>query len=118
MPHPRQQTKRHPRQLRDKEPEGPWHVYIIRCSDRSLYTGITTDIERRYHQHLQGNGARYFWGRTPRQMVYVETGHTRGSAARREHAIKSLTRMEKEKLIAAQRKKVPAAGGNRSRKSL
>ena len=96
-----QHQKKRPRrlQLKGRGQERAWHVYIIRCSDQSLYTGITTDIERRYRQHLEGTGARYFWGRKPRRMVYVETGHTRSSAAKREYEIKSLTRVQKDNLI-------------------
>jgi putative endonuclease len=69
-----------------------WHVYIISCSDSSLYTGITTDPVRRLRQHAGGRGARYFRGRRPEKMIYLEAGHTRSSAARREAEIKALTR--------------------------
>ncbi len=72
-----------------------WQVYMILCSDNSLYTGITTAIERRYRQHRQGNGAKYFRGRQPLEIVYLESGHTRSTAARREAAIKALSREEK-----------------------
>lgn len=78
-----------------------WSLYIIRCSDGSLYTGITTDVDRRLRQHAEGRGARYFRGRTPQQVVYVEAGHTRSSAARREAEVKLLSRAQKLALIAA-----------------
>lgn len=78
-----------------------WFLYIIRCSDGSLYTGITTDVERRLRQHADGRGAKYFRGRTPEQVVYVEAGHTRSSAARREVEVKQLSRGQKLALIVA-----------------
>ena len=57
-----------------------WQVYIILCSDDSLYTGITTDIERRLSQHGgRRGGARYFRGRRPERVVYLEGGHTRST---------------------------------------
>jgi len=69
-----------------------WQVYIILCSDNSLYTGITIDPERRFRQHAKGEGAKYFRGRRPVRIVYSEGGHTRSSAARREAEIKSISR--------------------------
>ena len=79
-----------------------WQVYIILCSDDSLYTGITTDVERRFSQHLAGTGAKYFRGRSPRQIVYLEVGHDRSSASRREVEIKRLRPADKRRLIALQ----------------
>ena len=80
-----------------------WSIYIIEASDTSLYTGITTDIERRFEEHLQGRrGARFFSGRVPLRVVYREHGHSRSSACRREAAIKKLPRRDKLSLIAAQ----------------
>ncbi|MDH3218225.1 MAG: GIY-YIG nuclease family protein [Gammaproteobacteria bacterium] len=77
-----------------------WSLYIIEADDHSLYTGITTDIERRFAEHLQRQkGARYFNGRTPVRVVYREAGHSRSSASRREIEIKRLSRSEKEQLI-------------------
>lgn len=77
-----------------------WFVYMILCSDESLYTGITNDVERRYRQHLQGRlGAKYFRGREPRRLVYLESGHDRSSAAKREFAIKRLNREHKLRLL-------------------
>lgn len=72
-----------------------WQVYIILCSDDTLYTGITTDIERRMRQHAEGRGAKYFRGRQPKRLLYLEGGHDRSSASRRELFIKSLKRREK-----------------------
>ena len=77
-----------------------WTVYMIRCDDDSLYTGITTDPARRFQEHLQRpRGARYFNGRRPVAIVYSEPGHTRSSASRREAAIKKLNRSEKLALL-------------------
>ncbi|MEH6503107.1 MAG: GIY-YIG nuclease family protein [Cycloclasticus sp.] len=76
-----------------------WYVYIIEASDDTLYTGITTDLDRRFKQHLTGTGAKYFKGRTPQRFVYTEGEHDRSSASIREAAIKKLTRQEKLQLI-------------------
>lgn len=80
-----------------------WQVYIIYCSDGSLYTGITTDIARRFEEHRSGRGARYFRGRTPLHLVYLENGHNRSSASRREIQIKHLRLEAKRRLIATYR---------------
>jgi putative endonuclease len=76
-----------------------WQVYIIHCSDNSLYTGITTDLPRRFEQHAGGCGAKYFRGRQPLEVVYREEGHSRSSASRREREIKGLERSAKLSLI-------------------
>jgi len=76
-----------------------WQVYIILCADDSLYTGITSDITRRLEQHGGRGGARYTRGRPPRRLVYLERGHTRSSASRREAVIKKLARAGKLRLI-------------------
>lgn len=78
-----------------------WHLYMILCSDDTLYTGITTDIKRRFDQHASGRGAKYFRGRRPVEIVYQESGHSRSSAGRRETEIKMLTRAEKLVLISS-----------------
>jgi len=81
-----------------------WTVYIIRCSDNTLYTGITTGLKRRFAEHRNHpRGARYFNGRTPVEIVFSEDGHTRSSASRREAAIKKLSREEKLRLIGGAR---------------
>lgn len=77
-----------------------WYVYIIICSDNSLYTGITTDPERRFRQHAQGTGAKYFRGRRPLGIVYLEPGHTRSSAGCREVRIKRMSHGDKAALVA------------------
>jgi putative endonuclease len=80
-----------------------WQVYIILCTDNSLYTGITKNIERRLSQHGRQQGAKYFRGRSPRQVVYLEGGHTRSSASKREAAIKQLSRADKLRLLDSDR---------------
>jgi putative endonuclease len=79
-----------------------WVVYILECSDKSLYTGITTDLERRLEEHRTGRGAKYTKHRNPLRVRYVEHRRTKGAALTREAAIKSLARSEKLALIAAQ----------------
>jgi putative endonuclease len=85
-----------------------WFVYIVRCSDRSLYTGITTDAERRVARHNEGRGARYTRSRCPVRLVYVERAKDRGAALRREHEIKRMTPAGKRALV------TPARRGRRA----
>ena len=75
-----------------------WLVYMILCSDNTLYTGITNDVERRMQQHASQQGAKYFRGRSPKRLVYLEDGHDRSSASQREAAIKKLKRANKDVL--------------------
>jgi putative endonuclease len=82
----------------DKQTE--WFVYIIRADDQSLYTGITTDLQRRLKQHQSGKGgAKYFRGRRACELVYTESGHDRSSASVREAQIKKMTRQQKQLLF-------------------
>ena len=83
-----------------------WSVYIIQCTNDSLYTGITNNIQRRFSQHLNKRGAKYFYGHTPKKVVYIENGHTRSSASRREAAIKKQSRAEKFHLIVSETNEV------------
>jgi len=77
-----------------------WRVYIIRASDGSLYTGVTTDVQRRFAEHCSPvKGARFFRGRKPVEVVYTENHPDRSSAQRRESDIKKLTRSRKLELI-------------------
>ena len=76
-----------------------WQIYIILCKDNSLYTGITTDVQRRFAQHLAGAGAKYLRGHPPLRLVYLEDGHDRSSASRREAEIKKLRPEDKRRLI-------------------
>lgn len=77
----------------------PHNVYVVECSDGSLYTGYTTDVERRLAEHNAGDGAKYTRGRTPVELCHVETFDSKGDALSREHAIKRLSRCEKDTLI-------------------
>ena len=76
-----------------------WYLYILRCGDGTLYTGITTDVSRRLEAHRQGRGAKYTRGRGPLELVYQESCGTHSQALRREYAVKQLSREEKECLI-------------------
>lgn len=80
-----------------------WSLYIIEASDASYYTGITTDVERRFEEHLHGQGAKFFNGRNPVEVVYREDGHNRSSASIREAEIKKLSRRQKATLIMRQK---------------
>ena len=84
-----------------------WQVYILLCSDNSLYTGITTDIKKRFQQHVDGRGAKYFRGRQPLRVVYFEEDHSRTSASRREAFIKGLNREGKERLLLNEKSEAP-----------
>jgi len=76
-----------------------WCVYMIECEDGTLYTGVTTDIARRFREHCQGRrGARYLRGRHPVGVVYLERGHDRSSALRREAEIKGFRKKDKVSL--------------------
>src|SRR5215211_2281467 len=77
----------------------PWHVYVARCGDGTLYTGITTDPVRREAAHNAGRGASYTRSRRPVRLIHVEPAADRGAALRRELAIKRLSRHEKERLV-------------------
>jgi putative endonuclease len=79
--------------------DGDHYVYVLRCGDDSLYTGYTTDVERRVAQHRAGEGARYTRGRTPLDVVHVESFASRSTAMAREHEIKQLSRRGKERLV-------------------
>ncbi|MCQ4865458.1 GIY-YIG nuclease family protein [Pseudoflavonifractor phocaeensis] len=75
-------------------------VYILRCGDGSLYTGIARDVERRLAAHAGGRGAKYTRGRGPLAVVYREACPDKSAALRRELAVKAMTRAEKLRLIA------------------
>ena len=75
------------------------YLYILRCGDGTLYTGITTDIQRRLEAHRCGKGAKYTRGRGPLKLAYQEACSTHSEALKREAAVKRLSRTEKEQLI-------------------
>lgn len=77
------------------------YVYVLECGDGSLYTGYTTDVDRRVAEHAAGDGAKYTRGRRPVELVHVESFDSKSAALSREHAIKSLSRGAKERLVAA-----------------
>lgn len=77
----------------------PWFVYIVRCADNTLYTGMTNDLLRRIDQHNAGNASRYTRVRRPVELVYQQQVESRSAALKREYAIKQLTRRQKENLI-------------------
>jgi predicted GIY-YIG superfamily endonuclease len=79
--------------------ENTWKLYILRCADNTLYTGITTDVEKRFKAHSSGKGAKYTRGRGPLELVYREECGDHSTALKRELEIKALTREEKELLI-------------------
>ena len=76
-----------------------WKLYILRCGDGTLYTGITTDVEKRLEAHRSGRGAKYTRGRGPLELVYIEECGDHSAALKREIEIKALPREEKQKLI-------------------
>ncbi|MDR0851622.1 MAG: GIY-YIG nuclease family protein [Clostridiales Family XIII bacterium] len=84
-------------------------VYILECSDNTLYTGWTNDIENRIKAHNAGTGAKYTKGRTPVKLVYTESADSRNQALKREAAIKRLSKKKKLALISGE-----TAGRNRA----
>ncbi len=93
-----------------------WSLYVVRCGDRSLYTGITTDVSRRLREHRDGTrGARYLRGRTPLTLVFEVAVGDRSAASRAERRVKLLSKSEKESLLAApdtlRRRVLEFAGG-------
>ena len=78
-----------------------WFTYILRCADNSLYTGIALDVEKRLKEHngIEKNGAKYTQARRPVELVYQESSDSRSEASKRECAIKSLSKAQKEQLI-------------------
>jgi predicted GIY-YIG superfamily endonuclease len=96
-----------------------WFVYVVRCRDGSLYTGISNDVQARIAAHNRGQGARYTRGRQPVVLVYLERRGTRSTALRRELAIKALSRDAKTALTTAgpppPRRRAAAGAGARAR---
>lgn len=91
---------RRQRKKAKEEPSGDtWFVYMLRCADGSLYTGITKDVDRRSRQHNNGTASRYTCSRRPTSLVYHEAQPSRSAALKREAAIKALSRREKKALI-------------------
>ena len=84
---------------REETMETVWYLYILRCRDDTLYTGITTDVEKRLEAHRSGKGAKYTRGRGPLELAYREACGTHSDALKREYQIKQLSRQEKQLLI-------------------
>ena len=80
-----------------------WYLYLIRCADDSLYTGISTDVDRRFSQHRSEGyaGSKYLKGRGPLSLVFKEKLGSRSLALKAEHRVKKMTKARKEKLIKA-----------------
>ena len=78
-----------------------WYIYLVRCADNSLYTGVTTDIKRRLYQHNNCNkkGAKYTRVRRPVTLAYQESAEDRKTACQREYQLKQLSKQEKEQLV-------------------
>ena len=76
-----------------------WYLYILRCGDGTLYTGITTDVEARLEIYRSGKGAKYTRGRGPLELVYREECENHSQALKRELAVKAMSREEKQSLI-------------------
>ena len=93
--------------MREKEKSEPqkkkrrekWFLYILKCADQSLYTGVTKDIERRFKRHSEGKGARYTRTRRPLEIVYREVCKSRTEALTRECVVKALPKAKKLVLI-------------------
>ena len=81
-------------------PSSPWLVYLLRCPDGSLYTGITNDLPTRLRAHAAGKASRYTRSRLPVALAYSEPQRSKSAAFRREAAIKKLSRPQKDRLVA------------------
>lgn len=79
-----------------------WYLYLVRCHDGSLYTGISTDVERRFASHTRNQGARRLRGRGPLELVFSHAVGDRSLASRVEYRVKRLTRRDKERLVAGE----------------
>ena len=77
------------------------YTYMLRCRDGSLYTGWTNDLKKRVEDHNEGRGAKYTRGRTPVELVFCDTFHTKEEAMKREYEIKHFSKKEKEALAAS-----------------
>ena len=83
----------------EKIMDNTWKLYILRCGDGTLYTGIATDVDKRFAQHAAGKGAKYTRGRGPLELVYREECGDHSTALKRELEIKAMKREEKLKII-------------------
>ena len=81
------------------ENESDWNVYMVRCRDGKLYTGITTDVERRFAEHQSGKGAKYLRGRAPLKLAFKIKIGKHSLALKIERLIKRLPRFKKERIV-------------------
>ena len=90
-----------------EKPKDGWFVYLLRCADGTLYTGITNDLSRRCRQHNAGTASRYTRSRLPAKLVYREVAADRSLALKREAALKRFSRVEKETLVRRRKMQTP-----------
>lgn len=83
-------------------PDKDWYIYILKCEDGSLYTGVTTDIDRRFREHKEGTASKYTKSFGADEIVYTETKSSKGAALSREAEIKALSRNQKKNLFAGE----------------
>ncbi len=83
-----------------------WSIYILKCKDKTFYTGITNDLEKRISNHNAGIGAKYTRGRGPVKLMYVKRVRTRAKASSEEYRIKQLSKEDKLVLIQKQKYKI------------
>ncbi len=80
----------------------PWYVYLLRCNDNSLYAGITTNIERRLHQHNHTKlGAKYTRAKRPVTLAFIEIAADKSTASKKEYQLRKLPKIQKERLVSA-----------------
>ena len=92
-------------------PAAEFSLYIVRCADGALYTGIATDVDKRLAEHASGmRGAKFLRGRGPLEVVFAEAVGDRASALRLEHRVKRLTRAQKLELVRGERRLAELAG--------
>jgi putative endonuclease len=82
-----------------KKKASAWVVYVLKCRDNTLYTGITSDVSRRFHQHNNGTASRYTRSRLPVKLIFSEPCRNRSQALKKEYAMKQLSRKEKNAYI-------------------
>ncbi len=86
---------------KDRKQKSQWYLYILKCGDGTFYTGITIDLSRRLAMHGNGTASRYTRSRLPVELIYREPCANRSTALKKEHAVKALTRRQKEDYISS-----------------
>jgi putative endonuclease len=92
-----------PKQVRPHRSNTGWLVYLLRCSDGSLYCGVTNDLPKRFKAHAAGKASRYTRSRLPVKLAYTEPQRSKSAALKREAAIKRLRRADKDRLLGLHR---------------